>query len=157
MSNLRHGYTAGKRDKSNPRWRAHVVWLHMRQRCERPSEADAKNYRERGISYDPRWRSFEAFVEDMGVPPAGKTLERIDNDANYGPGNCKWASRREQSRNRRCNRWIEFNGQRKLIGDWAQELGVPVQRLKNRLHRGWPIARVLEPVNHNELRAARTS
>lgn len=144
-----HGYTSGERSKNNPKWRAHVAWCRLRERCERPRGDDRKNYAGRGITYDSRWSDFEAFVSDMGLPEPGETLDRIDNNGPYSPSNCRWASREVQSRNRRNNNWIEFNGKRQLVGDWARELGVPVQRLKNRLHRGWTLEKALTPNNYN--------
>lgn len=88
------------------------AWFGMRQRCD-PTLAcggvnDKRNYEERGITVHPRWNSFEAFLEDMGECPAGLTIDRIDNNGNYEPGNCRWATRNQQNRNRRTVVITEF-------------------------------------------------
>jgi hypothetical protein len=124
------------------------TWAGMRQRCGNPNDADYKNYGARGITICDRWSSFECFLEDMGVKPSPKhSIDRRDNNGNYEPGNCFWATKKQQSRNTRRNRFYTMNGETLCIADWAERAGVDQVFLAGRLDRGWDIRRaVLTPV-----------
>lgn len=116
----------------------------MVQRCENPKLEHWERYGGRGIAVCARWRaSVVNFVEDMGLPPNGHTLDRIDNDGNYEPGNCRWATRREQSNNRHDNRMLTFNGRRQTVAEWSRELGLPRKTIDKRLATGRSVSEAL--------------
>lgn len=125
------------------------IWINMKDRCYNPNYPGYKNYGGRGITVCWRWRdNFSAFYADMGFRPEGKTLDRKDNDGNYSKENCRWATQKEQNRNRRDNRIVEFNGKRQCMAAWAEEVGLKRQTLWYRLKNGWSMSRALtEKVN----------
>lgn len=126
------------------RTNVHAVWRMMRDRCSNPNNAAYKNYGGRGIRVCERWDSFENFLNDMGSRPDGYSIDRIDNDGNYEPSNCRWATTKQQLNNQRRNRVIELNGERKTIAQWADSLGIDWYTLRSRLDRyGWTIERAL--------------
>jgi len=127
------------------RSREHKAWTAMRFRCSSPKSINYKNYGGRGIKVCDRWESFEKFLEDMGECPTGMTLERIDNDLDYGPSNCRWATMKEQAKNRRTNVFIEHDGRRMILNDWAKELGMHPSSITLRMRKGLPTAAVLAP------------
>ncbi len=119
----------------------------MIYRCHSRSNHAFKHYGARGISVCKRWRdSFEDFVSDMGDRPAGATIERIDNSGNYEPGNCVWATRKTQQRNRRVNQFVTVNGETMCVSAWAERVGANRATIVGRLKRGWSAAdAVLKP------------
>lgn len=102
----------------------------MRSRC-RPDSQDKANYAERGISVCERWDDFAAFLADMGECPEGLTLDRIDNDKGYSPGNCRWADMKVQRVNQRRVSWVHLNGKTMHVQDAAAALGVRASTIWN--------------------------
>jgi hypothetical protein len=129
----------------------------MKKRCLNPSRPNYKYYGARGIRVCDRWlHSFEKFFEDMGPRPApGYSIERRDNDGDYTPENCYWATWSQQARNTRRSRVITFNGETKILSEWADATGIPANTLCKRLSRGWSVERTLTtPVNPKNNRYA---
>jgi hypothetical protein len=132
--NKTHGqsYTA-----LNNRYRA------MIGRCHNPSHSSYAAYGGRGIKVCDRWRnSYQAFLDDMGEPPPGFTLDRIDNSKGYSPDNCRWASPKMQAANSSKVRVVSYNGKTANITDWAKHLGISTATLIERLKK-WPIDEAL--------------
>ena len=115
----------------------------MRDRCNGPGNY---HYGGRGIAVDARWDcNFPQFLADMGPRPDGCTLDRIDNDGPYSPENCRWATWDQQHKNRSITVFIEHQGERKTIKEWARDTGIPVGRIKDRYYQGWPPEHILNP------------
>ena len=153
--NYKHGCTiVENRNQENPKWKAYVCWLSMKKRCNNPDKKDFDNYKGRGISYDQRWNDFTIFLNDMGLPPKGTSIERIDNSGDYCKENCKWATRKEQMRNTRHNKYLEYQGKKMMICEWAEHLGLKSVLLRVRLGRGWSVERTLstpyQPLGTNQ-------
>ena len=124
--------------------REYSAWVMMRSRCRNPNMREYPRYGGRGVKVCERWESFEAFLADMGAAPSPlHTLDRIDNDKDYCPDNCRWATRKEQARNRYVSRILECGGERRCLCDWAEHLGIPHQTIWHRLRRGWSVERAL--------------
>lgn len=113
------------------------IWWAMLERCGNLSHASWAHYGGRGISVCERWKTFENFYADMGDRPEGKTLDRINVNGNYEPGNCRWATHIEQGNNRRNNRFITHNGETKTVREWERVFGFETNIIASRLRRGW--------------------
>lgn len=135
-AHTRHGM------KRTPTWKS---WRSMKQRCLLPTAPNYAMYGGRGISVCLRWRdSFEAFLGDMGERPSpGHSIDRIDGNRGYEPGNCRWATAKAQARNTRTNRLLAHGGRTLPLAAWAEELGVGWTALDNRLRSGWSVERTL--------------
>lgn len=119
--------------------RAYNVWHHMMSRCYKKQNVSFSNYGGRGITVCDRWHVFENFFADMGVPPLGMSLDRIDNDGNYHPENCRWITYKEQNNNKSNNRTLEYKGEEKTIAEWADVFGIKYETLRSRIEHGWNI------------------
>lgn len=115
------------------------LWVSMRDRCENPRSEGYFNYGARGIYVCPAWARFEAFLADMGKPGPNQSLERLDNDGPYAPWNCKWASKKEQGRNKRNNHRVTAFAETKCLSEWAEDVRcrVCLRTLITRIWRGW--------------------
>jgi hypothetical protein len=115
------------------------TWIAMKDRCENPQDASYPRYGGRGIAVCGRWRkSFTAFLADMGQKPSPKhTIERRDNARGYEPGNCVWATRAAQNRNRSITHTLTLDGETLCLSEWAARSGVPAALISTRLRRGW--------------------
>ena len=122
--------------------RTYRSWWGMRQRCDDKKNPSYPAYGGRGIRICKRWREFETFRADMGEAPAGMSLDRIDNDGDYSPENCRWATQKQQSRNTRVNRYLTYKGKRRCVMEWSEVLGIPYSRLLYRARMGWSIGEI---------------
>jgi len=132
------------------------VYFSMLQRCYKPDDSQFKDYGGRGITVCERWSSkqpeaqgFWNFVSDMGERPAGATLDRKDNNGNYEPSNCHWATRAEQQRNRRNNLMITYDGRIQCAKDWATELNLDEVTIARRYRKGLPLEMVFSKIKLN--------
>lgn len=117
----------------------HAIWTAMLQRCTNPKNKDFQYYGGRGIRVCDRWRKFVNFLSDMGVRPTlNHCIERIDNDGDYTPSNCKWATRIEQANNMRSNRVLTIDGERKTLTQWSRLSGINKDCIRYRLDCGMP-------------------
>lgn len=126
--------------------REYNSWKCMKRRSLCPTDPGFKYVGARGITVCDRWlHSFAAFLRDMGPRPLGKSLDREDNDGNYEPGNCRWATPLQQARNRSTyNRIVTFEGQSLCIHEWQEKTGINARTITSRLdHFGWPVGQAL--------------
>ena len=121
------------------------AWLNMRARCDGRSDSARRHYVARGITVCDRWAtSFEAFLADVGPRPSPEhSIDRIDNEGNYEPGNVRWATRTEQARNTRTTRIVEVNGVRASMAEWAERTGISLASIYDRISRGWSVERAV--------------
>lgn len=131
--------------------RLHKVWTMMKQRCSNPNIVEYHRYGGRGIKVCDEWLSFVNFRDwamangyDPEAPRGECTLDRIDNDGNYEPSNCRWIDLKEQMANRpKRGLFYEYNGESHTLYDWSKITGTPHSLLRNRIRLGWDIKRAL--------------
>lgn len=148
-----HGLTAGNfADK-----RVHQmyrIWANMRQRCTNPNNPRYKDYGARGITVCKRWDRFDTFLQDMGFPPPGHTLDRKNNNRGYSPSNCRWADAFTQAKNSRRATDITIGGTTMCISEWCRRTGISYGLYKARVKRGWAQEKALTtPPANRGLRA----
>jgi hypothetical protein len=124
----RHGLTGTK---------IYRAWNAMKNRCNNSKGFRYVLYGGRGIKVCERWNAFENFLKDMGQPPTiTHTLDRIDVNGNYEPGNCRWVTQKVQTRNQRRNVLIEYKGRIQCVGAWCEELRIKLPTVFNRIYSG---------------------
>jgi hypothetical protein len=127
-----HGHAhSGKRSPEYQSWTSMLA--RVRGRTGRRREM----YGDRGIAVCERWEVFENFLADMGSRPPGTSLDRIDNDGDYMPDNCRWATAAVQARNQRRIPRVEWRGESLTKPEWAERIGIPHATIQDRLYRGW--------------------
>lgn len=139
---LKHGHSVQR--AASPTYSS---WAAMLKRCANPNATGYEHYGGRGIRVCEAWQAFENFLADMGERPVGMTLDRIDVNGNYEPGNCRWATRKQQERNTRQTRWLDYDGRKWCATDLAEHLGVARHVLYGRIGRGWPPERWAQPAD----------
>lgn len=127
------------------------AWKNMLNRCENPDNRNYHHYGGRGITVCDEWHEFSNFIkwsDSVGGKPNGYSLDRIDNNGNYCPENCRWANTKTQSNNKRDNVVLTFNGQSKTLSEWSEITGIKRGVLQHRYQRGWSTSDILTtPVN----------
>jgi hypothetical protein len=135
MPEIKHGKRKSKE---------YTAWDHMKRRCMNSSHPKYKNYGGRGITVCEAWLDFINFYRDMGDCPSPKhSLDRINNNGNYEPENCRWATFQQQQNNRRDNIIISFAGRTMTISEWSRFLKIPKSTLHRRIKLGWSYVRTL--------------
>ncbi len=142
LAALRKGWESrtkhGECSRVNGKTAEWKVWNKMIARCRDSNDKAFPRYGGRGIKVCDRWLEYLNFISDMGRrPTAGHSIERKDNDGNYEPGNCRWATKQEQANNRRTNRLITANGITATLADWQRKTGIHQLTIRARLVRGW--------------------
>lgn len=139
--NYRHGHS-GTRKHS-----AYSSWLAMKKRCYSKSHVAYDRYGGKGIVVCTRWLGepgFRNFLEDMGERPSQfHTLDRINNDGNYEPGNCRWSTKSEQAYNRKPKILLSAFGESLTIQKWSERFGVTPNAIHYRIRKGWDIERAV--------------
>lgn len=137
-SSFKHGDSAGGQTKE------YRTWVGIRRRTTSESAQNSKYYLGRGITVCARWQNFENFLEDMGrAPSPDHSIDRIDNDGNYEPENCCWATRAEQMSNTRLTVHLEYDGQNLTQEEWGRKTGLGGTTICKRLKRGWTVEQAL--------------
>lgn len=140
-----HGESTGKKTIAVE----YNTWNSLRARCNNPRYRKYNDYGGRGISVCERWmESYSNFLEDMGRRPSPKhSIDRIDNNGNYEPSNCRWATFYEQMNNRRRTKYITVFGETKAAGEWARIVKIPLMIIDQRIRKGWkPFDALMRPI-----------
>lgn len=132
-------------DENGKRSKLYRVWGHMNERCSSPTSNAYEDYGGRGIRVCKEWKDYKTFHEwaiSNGYKE-GLSIERVDNDGNYEPSNCKWIPISKQASNRRNIRYLTLNGRERSLLEWSEEFGLDPSNVRTRLKRGWSVERAL--------------
>lgn len=121
--------------------REYGLWKGMRDRCQRTGNRSYADYGGRGITVCPRWEDFARFMDDMGPCPNGLSIDRMDTNGNYEPGNCRWATATQQANNKRSNHVITYLGKSLTLQQWCDKFNLEASKVRYRLKRGWNLDR----------------
>jgi hypothetical protein len=131
----------------------YIIWQAIWYRCTNPNAQYYNAYGGRGITVDPRWRSFKTFMTDMGGRPGPNySIERMKNNLGYSQENCRWATQAEQMRNTRRNHWVTYQHVTQCLADWSKETGIPRGTLVYRLKSRWHYDLVFSPLRFSSER-----
>jgi len=134
---MTHGHS-----RSGKITRTYKIWVGINVRCRNKNSIAYKWYGMNGIKICDRWRSYQNFLDDMGECPEGLEIDRINNNGNYEPGNCRWTDRITNANNVRTNRLVWWNGKRQTMAQWCRELHLRYQLTVQRINRDhWTIER----------------
>lgn len=123
--------------------RTYRIWNTMLTRCTNPNHNTFRSYGARGIKVCDRWSKFKLFLFDMGEAPKGRQLDRIDNSKGYNPSNCRWATPKENCRNKTNNLLLTFNGVTLTSIEWAEKLGLHRSAVGRRIRKGWSLEKAV--------------
>jgi len=138
-ANTKHGH-------ASPRTREYRAWIDMISRCKYHHRPGNHNYAGRGIKVCELWKKdFMAFYQHVGPCPPGHELDRKRVNEDYKPGNVRWVTHKENSRNMRKTQWVTYRGKTQSVSAWAEELGLNRRKIADRLHRaGWSVSRAFK-------------
>lgn len=135
-----------KKTHGKKHFRLYQTWINMKQRCYNINNTHYNDYGARGITICDGWKNdfmlFYTWAMENGYRD-DLTIDRIDVNGNYEPKNCRWVTMKEQANNKRCSHYLEYDGERLTISEWAKKLNVPAYLLRGRLKLGWSIDRTL--------------
>lgn len=123
--------------------RTYNIWSHMKARCLRKTHPRFSEWGGRGIKICERWLIFENFLNDMGEAGEYLSIDRIDNNGDYCPENCKWSTTKEQNRNKNNRKILTANGKSLSVSQWCEELNISRSTLNSRIIRGWTDEKII--------------
>ena len=134
-----HGHSISRKEKDPIGYSCYSRWQAIKRRCLKEYDSRYSDYGGRGIEICERWvNSYENFLADMGLPPTkNHQIDRIDNDGNYEPNNCRWVTRKTNARNKRNSKIITAFGKSMTQAEWANQTGIKRETISMRLRRGW--------------------